>query len=172
MKSVRPGLVVLAMCALLTLAGCGKEDKETPKGPASTGNRARMPPPGNGTAEGSTPAPVPAEFVAARKTFDRTCAKCHSLVAGAAGAGDKGAWNPPPFKPPQDKGFGGGFKGMMPKGPNLANVGADPLHTRDWIVGYIRDPRSQNPKSRMPQFEGKLSAEDIGALAHYLSSLK
>jgi cytochrome c2 len=162
-------MVVLAMCALLLASGCGKEEKETPKsqlplGPVLTDNRGPMP-----TGDGLfVPGSVPPEFRAARRTFDRTCAKCHSLDASRVAAGDKGT---PPFKPPEDKGFGG-FKGMMPKGPNLAKVAANPAHTRDWLVAYIRDPRAQNPKSRMPPFEGKLNAEELGALADYLSSLK
>ena len=37
---------------------------------------------------------------------------------------------------------------------------------------HVRDPRWQNAKSRMPKFEGKLSAADLTTLSEYLSSLK
>ena len=59
----------------------------------------------------------------------------------------------------------------MAKAPNLKGIGAK--HERDWFIGYIRDPRSERPKARMPSFdEAKISAPDLAALADYLSSLK
>lgn len=91
---------------------------------------------------------VPAKFAAARKTFDMNCAKCHTIGSVAPmGAGKK-------------------------KGPDLGKVAALPEHTRDWIVAYIRDPESRKPDSKMPKFGEKLSADDIGALADYLATLK
>jgi cbb3-type cytochrome oxidase cytochrome c subunit len=73
--------------------------------------------------------------------------------------------------PPGFKGGPGGFKGKMSKGPNLAKVGANPEHTRDWLIAYIRDPKAVNPKSRMPK-QANLSEDQLGALADYLGSLK
>jgi mono/diheme cytochrome c family protein len=81
--------------------------------------------------------------------FAASCARCHS-VGGAASAG------------PRD--------GM--KGPDLAGVGADPHHTRQWFINYIRDPQAEDRVSRMPKFEGKLSEGDLLALADYLASLR
>jgi cbb3-type cytochrome oxidase cytochrome c subunit len=58
------------------------------------------------------------------------------------------------------------------KGPDLARVGADPSHTRQWLMDTIRDPQAQDRRARMPRFEGKLSEGDLLALADYLASLK
>jgi cytochrome c oxidase subunit 2 len=58
------------------------------------------------------------------------------------------------------------------KGPNLAKVGADPAHTREWLADHVRDPQKHKPQSRMPKFAGKIKEEDLQALADYLSSLK
>ncbi len=57
-------------------------------------------------------------------------------------------------------------------GPDLAKVGADETHTREWLIGYIRSPKDQNPQSKMPPFEGKLSEDDLSKLADYLVTLK
>jgi mono/diheme cytochrome c family protein len=51
-------------------------------------------------------------------------------------------------------------------------VGADPDHTVEWLVGYIREPKSIKENSRMPPMEGKISDADIQAVAEYLASLK
>ena len=58
------------------------------------------------------------------------------------------------------------------KGPDLAKVGADPKHTREWLVEHIRNPKTHNPQSRMPGFAGKINDEGLLALADYLASLK
>jgi cbb3-type cytochrome oxidase cytochrome c subunit len=58
------------------------------------------------------------------------------------------------------------------KGPNLAKVGAEPTHTRDWIADHIRDPKTHKKQSSMPKFSDKLKDEDILTLADYLASLK
>jgi cbb3-type cytochrome oxidase cytochrome c subunit len=58
------------------------------------------------------------------------------------------------------------------KGPNLAKVGAEPTHTRDWIAEHIRNPKTHKEQSSMPKFAGKLKDEDILTLADYLASLK
>jgi mono/diheme cytochrome c family protein len=161
-RSVPSTLVVTILVSGLILAGlwgCGKEDKGP--GPVNVGPN----PDTKGRGQ-----EMPAQFAAARKIFDMNCAKCHTTnpndkgFAGFPG-GDKG------FKPPQHK-FPGGFKGTMGKAPNLAKVGADPKHSRDWLIAYIRDPKSQNPMSRMPKFEGKIDESSLGELADYLGSLK
>jgi cbb3-type cytochrome oxidase cytochrome c subunit len=62
---------------------------------------------------------------------------------------------------------------MMPRGPDLGKVGANPDHTVEWLVKFIRDPASVKERSRMPKFEtGKISDDDLNALAEYLASLK
>jgi mono/diheme cytochrome c family protein len=94
------------------------------------------------------------QFADTKVVFAANCAKCHSLGEGSGGAG-----NP-------------GVAGWKPKGPNLGKVGAEPTHTRDWLVDHIRDPKKHKPDSRMPAFAGKLKDNDINALAEYLASLK
>ena len=115
-------------------------------GPApSTSPGPLRPEPGPGSPEPTGP------HAAARKVFEANCTRCHSTVAesGTAAAGPMG----------------------RPRGPNLAKVGADPKHTRDWLIEHIRDPQAHNPESRMPKF-GKLKEEEVQALADYLASLK
>jgi cbb3-type cytochrome oxidase cytochrome c subunit len=60
----------------------------------------------------------------------------------------------------------------MARGPDLSHVGADPTHTSDWLIEHIRNPKAHKPDSRMPAFEGKISDEDLKAIAEYLASLK
>ncbi len=55
-----------------------------------------------------------------------------------------------------------------PVGPDLSNVGA--RWSRDYLERWIRDPESQRPHAHMPTLE--LEAEDVTALAAYLSSLR
>ncbi|HZO87345.1 MAG TPA: cytochrome c [Chthonomonadaceae bacterium] len=64
----------------------------------------------------------------------------------------------------------GGAGGRM--GPDLSKVGAEPTHTPEWLVQHVKNPKSQNPASRMPPFEGKISDKDLLALGAYLASLK
>jgi mono/diheme cytochrome c family protein len=155
-----PQVIGAVMLGLLVVVGCGKKGGDAP---------ADEPAPGPNANPGASA--VPAQFVAARKTFDANCAKCHST--DPAGGGFPGGGFPGGGKgPPGFKGGPGGFKGKMSKGPNLAKAGASPEHTREWFVAYIRDPQSVKAKSRMPRFEGKLDEGQLGALADYLVSLK
>ncbi len=83
-------------------------------------------------------------------------------MAGGPGGSGSGAPGMPP-------GGGGGPRG---RAPNLSKVGADPDHTVEWLVGYIREPKSVKENSRMPAMQGKMSDEEIQAVAEYLASLK
>lgn len=100
---------------------------------------------GCGKNEGSGSASGDANLIAAGKTvFDaQNCAKCHSI----AGQGS-------------------------PRGRDLTRVGADPNHTSQWLIEHVKNPRAHNPNSRMPAFEGKITEQDLNALAAYLASLK
>jgi mono/diheme cytochrome c family protein len=92
------------------------------------------------------------------------CTKCHTIGAGPAGAvPDPGQGAPP------KKGWGSP-KGMK-RGPDLAKVARDPAHTVEWLMAYVRDPKSQNPRARMPA-QNRLSDEDLRQVAEYLASLK
>jgi mono/diheme cytochrome c family protein len=91
----------------------------------------------------------PMKFAAGKKVYDSLdCARCHAIGGSA----------------------GGGFK--KSRGPNLSRVGADPVHTVEWLSEQIRDPHSHRPNSRMPDYEGKVSRDDLRSLAEYLASLK
>ena len=55
-----------------------------------------------------------------------------------------------------------------PIGPDLSNVGG--RLSRSYLERWISDPESQRPHAHMPKLE--LEAEDVTALAAYLSSLR
>ena len=89
-------------------------------------------------------APTPARAGAdeGKAQFEKTCKVCHSI----AGEGGK----------------------MADKGGPLDGVGAK--HDAAWIKDYVTDPKAKNPDAKMPKM--KLSDQQIGDLAAYLSTLK
>jgi mono/diheme cytochrome c family protein len=93
----------------------------------------------------SAGAPGDPALVAAGKTvFDTNgCARCHAIGGQVGG-----------------------------RAPDLTHVGADAAHTPQWLAEHVKNPRSQNPSSRMPAFGGKISDQDLLALGTYLASLK
>jgi mono/diheme cytochrome c family protein len=94
---------------------------------------------------GSSSGEGDAALIASGKTVfnSQGCARCHSL---------------------------NGQGGRM--GPDLTHEGAKPGHTPDWIVVHVKNPKTHNPGSRMPAFEGKINDKDLQALGAYLASLK
>src|SRR5262249_24639669 len=130
---MRAASVRCALClGLLLVVGCPRRSTI----PAPSGGPPAIPAAGAPTpAPDTPPAAVPAQFVAARKTFDAACAKCHTIGGKGGIAGGPGP---------------GGPGGPRPRGPDLGRVGAQ--HDRDWIVEHIRDPHTHKPNSRMPQF--------------------
>lgn len=58
------------------------------------------------------------------------------------------------------------------RGPDLTHVGSDPTHTAAWIADQIKDPKSHNPSSRMPAYQGRMTDQDIQTLSSYLAGLK
>lgn len=56
-------------------------------------------------------------------------------------------------------------------GPDLSAEGSG-KRSADWVSAQIRDPKSHNPRSIMPSFSTRLSADQIKALTDYLLSLK
>jgi mono/diheme cytochrome c family protein len=99
----------------------------------------------SGSAPAASGAPNDAALIATGKAvFDANgCARCHALG-----------------------GQGGG------RAPDLTHVGADPSHTPQWLAEHVKNPKAQNPSSRMPAFEGRISDSDLNALGVYLASLK
>jgi cbb3-type cytochrome oxidase cytochrome c subunit len=62
---------------------------------------------------------------------------------------------------------------MMPgRGPDLGKVAQNPEHTVEWLMKYVRNPKSVKPEARMPAFEGRIKEDDLRPLAEYLASLK
>jgi mono/diheme cytochrome c family protein len=92
-------------------------------------------------------------FTEARQIFQANCFRCHSI----AGQMEHPSRNPLASSAP---------------GPDLAKVGANPEHSVEWLMGYIRNPKSVKTNSRMPPYEGKMSDEDLKSIAEFLSSLK
>lgn len=58
------------------------------------------------------------------------------------------------------------------KAPELTKVGAEATHTADWLIAHVKDPKTHNPGSRMPAYQGKINDTDLKALGAYLASLK
>lgn len=64
----------------------------------------------------------------------------------------------------------GNCHGTGKRAPDLTKLGA----TREaaWITAHVKNPKTHNPGSRMPAYEGKISESDLQALGSYLASLK
>lgn len=58
------------------------------------------------------------------------------------------------------------------RAPDLSHAGADPQHTATWLAAYVKNPKSQDPSSRMPAFGDRISDTDLASLGAYLASLK
>ena len=97
---------------------------------------------------GGPAGPAPGANASAKELFDYHCLKCHRTGGYAAA-------------PPGKRG-----------GPDLSKTAADPDHTTDWIVEHIKNPKVHAPGSRMPNFEGQLTPEQMRKLADYVLSLK
>ncbi len=82
-------------------------------------------------------------------TYAQHCASCHAQ-AGEPGGPSLGS----------------------SKGPSLTHVGSEPGRTVTWLADYIRDPKSKRKDAKMDGFEGKLTAEEIRALAELLAAQK
>ena len=119
------GLAVLATA--LVAIGCGSSESTTPAGPEYSGGSKGGPPSGNAV-------------------FDKNCAGCHLVTAGAAPGG-----------PPK-------------KGPNLAKVGTE--HKADWIAEYVKNPVKVKADAKMPEFASKLSADDVKSVSEFLAEKK
>jgi cytochrome c2 len=173
----------------LLLLGCGKKNEPAPQGPPSI-------PPGPQGGFKEEPIDDKAPFAAGKHAFrNNGCGRCHTINGAggspgpvAGGFPGKGGFGPPPdkggfgppdkgggFGPPGKGGFGppgkGGFPPFKQKGPDLGKVGQDPAHTVEWLMAYIRDPKSRKPDAKMPP-QGKINDQDLRAVAEYLASLK
>ncbi len=99
---------------------------------------------GNGNASGDGGKEDTALISAGKAIYaSNGCAKCHAI---------------------------GGQGGQ--KGPDLSKVGAEKEHTSSWLMAYVKNPKSQNPNSRMPSFDNRINNNDLVTLGAYLASLK
>lgn len=94
------------------------------------------------------------------------CGRCHTI----AGVSDSTPENS--FATGRERSNERTGPGNRMRGPELTHVGRNPEHTVDWLAAHVRNPKSHNPRSRMPSFQGRISDKDIYALATYLASLK
>jgi mono/diheme cytochrome c family protein len=94
----------------------------------------------------TTPTGVGPRASSGNTLFDQHCLKCHSTDGS-----------------PAVKGMGG---------PDLAKIGAAPGRTAGWLAVHIKNPKGHTPDSRMPGFDGSLTAEQIQELADFLAAKK
>jgi len=59
-------------------------------------------------------------------------------------------------------------KAGTPIGPDLSRIGGK--HSRDYLVGWLKDPTMQKPRAHMPRIQ--LSTPEMERLATYLSELR
>jgi mono/diheme cytochrome c family protein len=89
------------------------------------------------------------QYAAGKEVFQRSCARCHRIGGSEGGGG----------------GFG------RSRGPDLGTIGR--TRDADWLMGFVRDPKSRKPGSNMPAIPPqRLTDEDLRAVAVYLASLK
>jgi mono/diheme cytochrome c family protein len=180
---------LISTMSLLAIAGCSNNTESTTQstpGASQTSSQASRPdnPPSAKSPSASKQSNAPqsnATLIAAGKIVFTSagCMKCHAVSGqGGQGGGPPGGFRGGPGGPPGRPGGGGPSRpGGGPgrgrgKGPELTHVGAEAEHTPEWIVAHIKNPKTHNPRSRMPAFEGKISDKDLLALGAYLSSLK
>ncbi len=58
------------------------------------------------------------------------------------------------------------------KAPDLSKIAADPAHTKEWLIEFVKKPGSKKEGAKMPAFEGKLSDAEFNMLGDYLSTMK
>jgi mono/diheme cytochrome c family protein len=159
-------IVSLVVVGILLLGGGGvaaafflglfgkKSDTVASSGPP-TSAPARRGPPGGGGGDGSDRSSRPAETKSSEPA---------PADGGSASTEGRQVFQQHCTRCHKTDGSGGG------RAPDLATIGQN--HDEDWFVGFVRNPKSQKPNSRMPSFEGKLSDAELKAVARYLAGLK
>ena len=89
------------------------------------------------------PPKLPADTRLAEDVFATRCIGCHTIE------GDGGK-----------------------EGPDLTHAAKKPDHTADWFVKWITDPSAVNPDAEMPPLGGKLTDQEMQAIANYLAARK
>jgi mono/diheme cytochrome c family protein len=57
-------------------------------------------------------------------------------------------------------------------GPNLSATGGVAGHDAKWLSDHVLNPKTHNPNSTMPAYQGKIKGGEIAAIGSFLSSLK
>jgi cbb3-type cytochrome oxidase cytochrome c subunit len=60
----------------------------------------------------------------------------------------------------------------MPKGPDLAHVASKEGRNAEWFIAFLKDPKKDNPMSKMPPVGKNMKDEELKAIAEFLASLK
>jgi predicted Zn finger-like uncharacterized protein len=173
-----PLVIGLVLAGVLVLGGGGaalavvfwpkKAEQKAEGNPPPPPNRNPMVPPNQGgqppqqgqptetpAGPGTAVSTAPGQYGAGRKVYEaQNCARCHSIGDEGGGGG----------------GPGGGRPGRGGRKRDLAKVGS--THTVDWITDHIKNPKTHNPGSRMPAYDGKIQPDDLRALSEYLAGLK
>jgi cytochrome c2 len=166
-------LLLTAAGALGALAGCHKDattESANPAGPPMMSGGPGM----GGKVFDADSGP----HAAGKKVMVSSgCFRCHAVdgakPAGGPGGGfGKGGPGGPPAGGPGGPPRGPGGPGGRGGAPDLGKVGADPVHTTEWLSQYILNPKDVNPNAKMPKFEGKMSEDDLKNLVEYLVTLK
>ncbi len=96
------------------------------------------------------------------------CVGCNRAGSPDAGNGQASNWSVEErFQSSCNCHYGGSRKA-----PDLSHIGSDPTHTAGWIAEYASNPKSKDAGSMMPPQQGKVSSEDLQAIAVYLANRK
>ncbi|MFL5342573.1 MAG: c-type cytochrome [Gemmataceae bacterium] len=153
------------------LVGCHKT--ETTSAPMPTAGGTDQ---GGPVAAKPFDADTPPHVAGKKALVANGCFGCHAVNGARAAGGPMGGppggpgGGPPPRGPGGPGGRPGGMMGGG-RGPDLGSEGKDPEHSVDWIMKFVRDPKSVKPEARMPKQE-RISDEDLKAIADYLDSFK
>jgi cytochrome c551 len=157
---MKKSLVCLTLLLSVSLSACGKSATPPQASPgvspspgAATGGGQASPSPG-GTTGGGQASPSPGGT-----TGGGQASPSPGAAAGGAATGDVQAV----FKQNCISCHGVNLEGGV--GPNLQKVGTK--YSKDQIVGIIT-----NGRGAMPSFKGKISDNEIGALADWLAAKK
>jgi mono/diheme cytochrome c family protein len=101
--------------------------------------------------KGQRPADLGPQAAGKRSFVKNRCLTCHLVNGGS----------PVP----------GSVPGKKRKGPDLGKTARDRRRSVEWLMAYVRDPKSKDPDAKMPA-QDKITDTDLRAVAEYLASLE